>query len=50
MVRVLRSIRGLSAEQAGEALGRAGIEPSARPEVVAPGEFAALFQLVRGTE
>ena len=46
MVRVLRSIRRLSAEQASDALAQAGIDPSARPEVVGPKEFAALFELV----
>ena len=46
MVRVLRTVRGLSAERAAELLKRAGIDPSARPEVVAPVEFARLFELV----
>ena len=46
MQRVLRSVRGISAEQAGAILKRVGIEPSARPEVVTPEEFATLFGLL----
>ncbi|HEX6627931.1 MAG TPA: 16S rRNA (adenine(1518)-N(6)/adenine(1519)-N(6))-dimethyltransferase RsmA [Gemmatimonadaceae bacterium] len=46
MVRVLRSVRGLSAEEAMELLQSAGIEPSARPEVVSPEQFAVLFGLL----
>ncbi|HEY3112576.1 MAG TPA: 16S rRNA (adenine(1518)-N(6)/adenine(1519)-N(6))-dimethyltransferase RsmA [Gemmatimonadaceae bacterium] len=46
MVRVLRTIRGLSAERAGELLKRTGIEPSARPEVVSPQTFAKLFEIL----
>jgi 16S rRNA (adenine1518-N6/adenine1519-N6)-dimethyltransferase len=46
MQRVLRSLRGLSPDQAGAILERVGIEPSARPEVVTPEEFAKLFGLV----
>jgi len=46
MVRVLRSVRGLSPEKAMELLQSAGIEPSARPEVVSPQDFAKLFSLV----
>ena len=45
MSRVLRSIRGLSAESAIEFLNRVGIEPSARPEVVSPEQFARLYEL-----
>jgi 16S rRNA (adenine1518-N6/adenine1519-N6)-dimethyltransferase len=46
MQRVLRTIRGLSAEEASALLERVGIDPTARPEVVTPVEFAALFELV----
>ena len=49
MQRVLRSVRGLSADQATGILERAGIEPSARPEVVTPEEFAKLFGLLAET-
>ena len=45
MVRVLRSVRGLSAEKSAELLQAAGIDPMARPEVVSPEEFARLFAL-----
>jgi 16S rRNA (adenine1518-N6/adenine1519-N6)-dimethyltransferase len=46
MVRVLRTVRGVSADRSAELLERAGIDPSARPEVVAPAEFVALFEIV----
>ena len=46
MVRVLRSVRGLSPEKSAELLQTAGIEPTARPEVVSPEEFARLFALL----
>ena len=46
MVRVLRSVRGLSSEKSAELLQTAGIEPTARPEVVSPEEFARLFALL----
>ena len=46
MVRVLRTVRGLSPEQAGALLERAGIESSARPEVISPEKFATLFGLL----
>ena len=46
MQRVLRSVRGLSADQATASLEQAGIEPTARPEVVTPEEFAKLFGLL----
>jgi 16S rRNA (adenine1518-N6/adenine1519-N6)-dimethyltransferase len=49
MVRVIRSVRGLSAGDAGAVLERAGIESSARPEVVTPVEFATLFELLTRT-
>jgi hypothetical protein len=43
MQRVLRTVRGLSADDAAEILTLAGIDPSARPEVLSPEEFARLF-------
>ena len=46
MVRVLRSVRGLSPEAATESLTKVGIKPSARPEVVSPAQFARLYQLL----
>jgi 16S rRNA (adenine1518-N6/adenine1519-N6)-dimethyltransferase len=46
MVRVLRTVRGLSPEDAGALLKRGGIEPSARPEVITPEKFAELFGLL----
>jgi len=46
MVRVIRSIRGLSAEEATTALENAGIDPAARPEIVTPKQFAQLFELL----
>ena len=49
MQRVLRSVRGISADQAAAVLDHAGIEPSARPEVVTPEEFAKLFALLGET-
>lgn len=50
MVRVLRSIRGISADRAAAALETAGIQCSARPEVVTPRQFAALFDLLSRTK
>jgi 16S rRNA (adenine1518-N6/adenine1519-N6)-dimethyltransferase len=46
MQRVVRSVRGISAGAATAFLEQAGIEPSARPEVVSPAEFAKLFALL----
>ncbi|GAC1421762.1 MAG: 16S rRNA (adenine(1518)-N(6)/adenine(1519)-N(6)) -dimethyltransferase RsmA [Gemmatimonadaceae bacterium] len=46
MHRVLRTARGLSSEQASAVLERAGIDPSARPEVLSPETFARLFALL----
>ena len=46
MQRVIRSVRGVSADEAGAILEAVGIEPTARPEVVAPGEFANLFEAI----
>ena len=47
--RVLRSVRAISIDQAVAILEQTGIEPTARPEVVSPGEFATLFRLLRET-
>ena len=44
MVRVLRSVRGLSPEKAMEILRENGIDPTARPEVVSPEQFARLYE------
>ena len=48
MHRVLRSVRGISAEQASEVLSSVGIEPSDRPEVVSPEAFVGLFERLNG--
>ena len=45
MLRVLRSVRGLSAEKSAELLQTAGIDPTARPETISPEDFARLFAL-----
>ena len=47
MRRVLRSVRGLSAEEADAALERVGVAPDRRPETLAPAEFAALLRTLR---
>ena len=46
MIRVLRTIRGVSPEEAEATLEKAGISGSARPEVVSPAQFARLFELL----
>jgi 16S rRNA (adenine1518-N6/adenine1519-N6)-dimethyltransferase len=46
MLRVLRTVRGLSPEEAGALLERVGIDPSARPEVITPAKFVELFGLL----
>ncbi|MDQ6871462.1 MAG: 16S rRNA (adenine(1518)-N(6)/adenine(1519)-N(6))-dimethyltransferase RsmA [Gemmatimonadota bacterium] len=46
MQRALRTVRGLSAVEASVVLGRAGIDPGARPEVVSPEAFARLYGLL----
>jgi len=43
MQRVLRTVRGLSASDATHVLAQSGIDPSSRPEVLSPEEFAHLF-------
>jgi len=43
MLRVVRTVRGLSTDVASQILDASEIPPSARPEVVTPGQFANLF-------
>ena len=45
MQRVIRTVRGLSPEEASALLERAGIDPTVRPEVLSPESFAGLFGL-----
>ena len=47
MQRVLRSVRGLSLEDATRLLAEVAIDPKERPEVVSPEQFAELFALLR---
>ena len=42
--RVVRTVRGLSAEAADAALAAANLDPEARPETLAPAQFAALLR------
>jgi 16S rRNA (adenine1518-N6/adenine1519-N6)-dimethyltransferase len=46
MLRVLRTVRGISPDEASALLQRAGIDPVARPEVLTPEDFARLFGLL----
>jgi 16S rRNA (adenine1518-N6/adenine1519-N6)-dimethyltransferase len=46
MLRVLRTVRGISPDQASGLLQQAGIDPVARPEVLTPETFARLFGLL----
>jgi 16S rRNA (adenine1518-N6/adenine1519-N6)-dimethyltransferase len=46
MLRVLRTVRGVSPDQALAFLQQAGIDAVARPEVLTPADFARLFGLV----
>jgi 16S rRNA (adenine1518-N6/adenine1519-N6)-dimethyltransferase len=46
MQRVIRTVRGLSPEDAAALLERAGIDSVARPEVLSPEQFAGLFELL----
>jgi len=50
MVRVLRTVWALGAEQAEALLRGEGIDPSARPEVLTPEQFVALFETHRRHE
>ena len=47
MLRVIRTVRGLSPSDAAGLLQRAGIDPVARPEVLSPEDFARLFGELR---
>jgi len=47
MSRVLRTVAAMEAEPANEMLQTLGIDPSARPEVLPPSDFARLFGAVR---
>ena len=47
MRRVLRTLRGLAPDVAGALLEKVGVDPEARPEVLGPGEFAAVFRAMR---
>jgi 16S rRNA (adenine1518-N6/adenine1519-N6)-dimethyltransferase len=49
MQRVLRSVRGMSADESKVILQQVGIEGSARPEVVTPEQFANLFEAINRT-
>jgi 16S rRNA (adenine1518-N6/adenine1519-N6)-dimethyltransferase len=44
MRRVLRTVRGLSPEEAEAVLARVGVAPDARPETLAPADFARLLR------
>ncbi|HVS59761.1 MAG TPA: 16S rRNA (adenine(1518)-N(6)/adenine(1519)-N(6))-dimethyltransferase RsmA [Gemmatimonadaceae bacterium] len=46
MQRALRTVRGMSAEEARLVLERSAIDPAARPEVVSPEGFARLYGLL----
>jgi 16S rRNA (adenine1518-N6/adenine1519-N6)-dimethyltransferase len=46
MLRVLRTVKALSPEKASALLDKAGIDPTVRPEVLSPEQFAALFELL----
>jgi len=48
VVRVVRSIAGLSAEDAEGVVRGCGLDPQARPEVLSPEEFARLVRALRG--
>jgi 16S rRNA (adenine1518-N6/adenine1519-N6)-dimethyltransferase len=48
MLRVLRTVRGVSAEEALRLLENSGIEPDARGETISPEGFARLFSAVAG--
>ncbi|MEP6858649.1 MAG: rRNA adenine N-6-methyltransferase family protein, partial [Gemmatimonadales bacterium] len=46
MVRVLRTVKALSPENASALLDQSGIDPTVRPEVLSPEQFATLFALL----
>ncbi len=47
--RVVRTVRGLSAEQADDALSTAGLDPEARPETLSAAQFAKLLRALPAT-
>jgi 16S rRNA A1518/A1519 N6-dimethyltransferase RsmA/KsgA/DIM1 with predicted DNA glycosylase/AP lyase activity len=46
MQRALRTVRGMSAAEAGALLDLADIDPASRPEVISPEGFARLYGLL----
>jgi 16S rRNA (adenine1518-N6/adenine1519-N6)-dimethyltransferase len=48
MQRVLRTVRGISAENAAAILEETAIDRAARPEVLSPRDFVRLFERLRG--
>jgi 16S rRNA (adenine1518-N6/adenine1519-N6)-dimethyltransferase len=46
VLRVLRTVKALSPEKASGLLEKAGIDPTVRPEVLTPQQFATLFELL----
>jgi 16S rRNA (adenine1518-N6/adenine1519-N6)-dimethyltransferase len=46
MQRVLRTVRGISPEEAAATLANAGVDATARPEVLTPEDFVRLFALL----
>jgi 16S rRNA (adenine1518-N6/adenine1519-N6)-dimethyltransferase len=48
--RVVRTVRGLSAEEADAALATAGLDPEARPETLSAAQFAALLRALPVTQ
>ncbi len=48
--RVIRGIAGLSLEEAEHVLRSASLDPTARPETLAPSEFATLLRAIRNRE
>ncbi|HEV2016879.1 MAG TPA: 16S rRNA (adenine(1518)-N(6)/adenine(1519)-N(6))-dimethyltransferase RsmA [Gemmatimonadaceae bacterium] len=47
MQRALRTVRGMTADEARAVLDRAGIDPAARPEVISPEGFARLYGILQ---
>lgn len=50
MRRVLRELQPMSVDRAESLLDAAGIKPDARPETLAPEQFAALFRAIEGRD
>ena len=50
MRRVLRTLRGMSPEGAEESLRACEVDPDARPETLAPSDFARLFTHLKGSD